>query len=100
MDKGVVISMPPCLLRGYEEFIAYDNRFKTEVVGPGFRTSLDYKMRSEKRHSIKCRSCMFSKICAGIRFEYANFFGFDEIKPVKGEKINDISEFFMVKRSV
>ncbi|MCD6371589.1 MAG: radical SAM protein [Candidatus Aenigmarchaeota archaeon] len=96
LDKGVVISMPPCLLKGYEEFIAYDNKFKAEVVGHKFRKNLDLKMKTEKRHSLKCKECIFSRVCGGIRYEYASIFGFDEIKPVKGKsKVNDISEFFM-----
>ncbi|MFH1235128.1 MAG: radical SAM protein [Candidatus Diapherotrites archaeon] len=87
LDKGVVVSIPPCFLPGYEKnALAGAGSFRTIVSGPNFEANLDSKIKSEKTKCGKCRHCLYRQECDGIRRDYAALFGFKEIKPVKGKK--------------
>ncbi|RLJ09786.1 MAG: hypothetical protein DRP15_02435 [Candidatus Aenigmatarchaeota archaeon] len=94
LDKGVVMSIPPCFFdKKYWKFIISDlSQFKTEVKGPEFSVNLDEKMSKEKTKTPQCKYCLFDLVCPGIRYEYVDIFGFDEIKPIKGRKISSLSE--------
>jgi len=94
LDKVVTVNIPMCFMHGYEKYAATElSPMRTKVVGPEFDINLDNKMKEEKRKAPQCENCKYSLLCCGIRYDYADLFGFDEIKPVPGEKIkspNDI----------
>lgn len=91
LDKALTVSIPPCMIG--EEYVEYASSemtdLRTSVQGPDFKTSLDEKFEDEKKKSEKCEECKYYLLCDGVREEYVDYYGFDEIKPVKGKKIKD-----------
>ncbi len=93
LDKVVTVSIPPCFMKGYERYATTElNPLRTKVAGPGFETNLDDKAKEEKVRAPQCEKCKYSKLCAGIRYDYADLFGFEEVKPILGERINGLKE--------
>lgn len=65
------------------------------VLGIGLRKSLrEGILRTEAfRHCVKsevCRDCRFDLICQGIWKAYKKQFGLDEVRAIRGDKIEDI----------
>jgi len=93
LDKVVTVSIPPCFLDGYEEFAQSELRsLRTQVIGPEFNINLDEKLKGDKRKAPQCKKCKYSMLCDGVRFDYVDLFGFSEIKPVKGKKLQSVKE--------
>jgi len=93
LDKVVTVSIPPCFLEGYEEFAQSELRsLRTQVIGPEFDINLDEKLKGDKRKAPQCKKCKYSMLCDGIRFDYVDLFGFSEIKPMKGKKLESLKE--------
>lgn len=116
--KITVRYVPFCVMRGYEKYVAmylqrmFDEYEWSEYTIRNFESArynrnipeLDCKTdkwkleieamhRSIKHvadHSLKCLSCKYLHVCEGIWYSYANIWGVDEFKPVKGEKIERI----------
>lgn len=94
LDKAVTVSIPPCFMQGYERYATTElHPMRTKVVGPEFEANLDEKMKEEKRKAPQCENCKYGLLCKGIRYDYAELFGFDEIKPVPGKKIVSPKDF-------
>ncbi|MEM5806795.1 MAG: radical SAM protein [Candidatus Aenigmatarchaeota archaeon] len=93
LDKAVLMFVPICFMTGYEKFVTSDlSPFKTEVKGPDFDVNLDEKFVDEKRKLPQCNKCIYGLICSGVRIDYLNIFGSDEIHPVLGKKIKSLNE--------
>ncbi len=78
-----VYNMVPCLLPGHEEYINDLGQLDTILVGPEFETSLDTARKGRRVKAEVCRQCKYNNICNGIWKNYAQVFGFGELKPVK-----------------
>jgi cyclic pyranopterin phosphate synthase len=93
LDKAILTSVPICFMKGYEKYASSDlYPFRTEVKGPGFSVNLDDKLVDEKRKCEKCKECMYDRVCSGLRYDYVDIFGFDEVEPVPGKKISTPKE--------
>ena len=49
-------------------------------------------MKEEKRKAPQCEKCKYGLLCRGVRYDYVDLFGFDEIKPVPGKKIRSLKD--------
>lgn len=78
-----VYNMAPCLLPGHEKYINDLGQLDTLLIGPEFESSLDESRKGKKVKCAACKKCKYDKICYGIWKNYANHFGFDELKPVQ-----------------
>lgn len=81
-----IYNMVPCLTPGYERFVNDLGQYDTLLIGPEFESSLDESRKSRKIKSKACDECVYTDICYGIWKNYAEVFGLDELKPVKGKK--------------
>jgi len=116
--KTTVRYVPFCVMKGYEKYVAmylqrmfdeyewseytirnfenarYDRNIpELDCITDKWKLEIESMHRSIKHvadHSIKCLSCKYLHICEGIWYSYANIWGVDEFKPVKGEKIERI----------
>jgi MoaA/NifB/PqqE/SkfB family radical SAM enzyme len=78
-----VYNMVPCVLPGYEGIINDIFQSDTYLRGPDFECSIDENRRKMKVKSKMCGKCKYNEYCYGIWENYADFFGFEELKPVK-----------------
>ncbi|MCD6247567.1 MAG: radical SAM protein [Candidatus Diapherotrites archaeon] len=93
LDKAVTVSIPPCFMQGYEKYATTElYPMRTKIVGPKFEANLDDKMKEEKRKAPQCEKCKYGLLCRGVRYDYVDLFGFDEIKPVPGKKIRSLKD--------
>ena len=73
-------SIPPCFLKGFEEytgeFLLSNKEFVLErESGSRLRHVEDGKIKPES-----CKKCKYDSICGGLWEEYVKIYGFDEIK--------------------
>lgn len=78
-----VYNMVPCLLPGHEEYINDLGQLDTILAGPEFEASLDTARRGRRVKAKVCQKCKYNNICDGIWRNYADIFGFNELKPIK-----------------
>lgn len=78
-----VYNMVPCLLPGYEENINDVIQADTYLRGPDFECSIDENRKKMKVKHVSCRECKYDKGCYGVWKNYVDFFGLDELKPIK-----------------
>jgi len=78
-----VYNMVPCILPGQEKVINDIFQSDTYLRGPGFECSIDENRRKMKVKSKTCKECKYNNRCYGVWKNYADFFGLEELKPVK-----------------
>jgi len=78
-----VYNMAPCILPGQEKVINDIFQSDTYLRGPGFECSIDENRRKMKVKSKTCKECKYNNRCYGVWKNYADFFGLEELKPVK-----------------
>ncbi len=91
-----VEAVPFCYMQGYEKHVS-------ELYFPEYvelrdieRTIADFgrvRKVSGKKKIPGCRNCMYDLICEGPWREYLERRDFEQLKPVKGKKIRDVSRF-------
>jgi sulfatase maturation enzyme AslB (radical SAM superfamily) len=79
-------AIPPCVLPGYEAHLAEwrlpDARiFDARMVLESYRT---YRHTEGKAKGPQCKTCGWNQWCEGVWKEYADRFGFSELRPVDG----------------
>jgi len=72
---------------------------KTVIDNPNFVITIEPKNAHDRKDK-GCAGCRYDNICYGIREGYADFYGFGELKPVKGKKIDDFRIFFAERDSL
>lgn len=91
LDKALTVSIPPCLLG--EEYVEYASSeltdLRTAVQGPDFKVDLDQKFDDEKVQGEACKECKYYLLCDGVREEYAEYYGLEELEPIEGERVTD-----------
>ena len=79
-NKIILIEgIPPCLMKGYEEYVAEKHMPVIEVTA-----AKEFYMKKEKskiKDNIKCSNCKLNNECTGIWTNYAKKFGFEELCP-------------------
>lgn len=70
----ILDNWPLCLIPGFERY-SIDTHFLALSQGNPFS--------GEKAHIPACKSCSLERICTGPRQDYIDFYGGNEIKPVK-----------------
>jgi MoaA/NifB/PqqE/SkfB family radical SAM enzyme len=88
-----VYSIPHCMLRGYEHVIAEMGSGDTILRGPDFEASIQRNRRKHRTKPENCRQCRYDKICIGVWKRYGEIHGLGEFRPVRGEKIEDSTQF-------
>jgi MoaA/NifB/PqqE/SkfB family radical SAM enzyme len=106
--------VPFCMFEGYEQYVAgylqrefdeyewneytvrkfdrarHDQKIpELDLVSDKWELEIDALHKSIKtvaNHSSKCVQCKYLFVCDGIWYSYANMWGLDEFKPIKGEK--------------
>ncbi|MBF0485611.1 MAG: radical SAM protein [Candidatus Omnitrophica bacterium] len=81
-------AIPPCLLKGYEKYIAEPGIPSTEVREQGRLVERfeDVRMHEAKIKFPQCRRCRYDSICEGPWREYPVFYGNKEFQPVTIKK--------------
>jgi len=92
-SEAWVYSIPYCLLQGYEHIVAEMGSSDTILRGPDFEASIQRNRRKHRSKEKSCNQCKYDIICVGVWKRYVEMFGFDEFRPVLGEKINDTNVF-------
>ena len=88
MKRDVAVySMPYCLMQGYEKTIAELGTSDTILNAPDFVASIQTHRHTFRTKEKSCKDCKYNKLCLGIWTRYVKLFGFNEFKPVLGEKI-------------
>jgi len=77
----------PCIISGYSQVIAELSTTDTLLIGPDFKIDLQENRHKYRVKGPQCKNCKYDNICVGPFKEYIKIMGFDEFKPVKGEKI-------------
>lgn len=82
----IVMDVPFCFLHGYEKHINELNipHMEIHAANPEHSTD-DYNLR-RKANKVKpkqCRTCRHDAVCEGVWPEYAEIYGFEELKPVR-----------------
>ncbi|MBM3461939.1 MAG: radical SAM protein [Armatimonadetes bacterium] len=92
-------TFPFCMMEGYERFvseIAQQLEEYAEVRQYGDeRETRDW---SEERLRIKqkfpqCRGCRYEPVCEGPWTEYAERYGAEEFRPLRGQRVNEVAAF-------
>jgi MoaA/NifB/PqqE/SkfB family radical SAM enzyme len=96
--QPALYSFPCCLMSGYERFIAElatsDTILKMPSTEEGDVTVSIQEHRHDDRVKMKsCKNCKYYDACVGVWKKYVRMFGFDEFKPVVGEKVDRSSLF-------
>ena len=76
-----IYSIPPCLMS--EKYRKY--------IGLKFRSSVITKTPNSDMQKVnimygtveKCKSCVYYKICTGTWYSYFDYYGTDELKPIR-----------------
>jgi len=84
-------SMPYCLMQGYERTIAELGKGDSILIGPDFTASIQEHRHKDRVKGKLCRDCKYDGICLGVWKRYVEMFGFDEFKPVKRKKIENMN---------
>ena len=92
-SEAWVYSIPYCLLQGQEHVIAELGTSDTILKAPDFEASIQKNRRKYRYKAESCRQCRYDPICIGVWKNYVKIFGFDEFRPVLGEKIHNSSVF-------
>ena len=88
-----VEAIPFCFLHGYEVCSSEIHAPYKEVRdAEGLRENFNEDRRKAKRKGPQCKACRFDLVCSGPWKEYAEKFGFSELKPVPGQKIKSAME--------
>jgi molybdenum cofactor biosynthesis enzyme MoaA len=96
-SEAWLYSVPYCLMQGYEQFVAEMGTEDTILRGPDFEASIQRNRRKHRSKAKSCSECRYDSICIGVWKRYKEIHGFDEFRPVPGEKIRD-SSIFMKQR--
>ncbi len=93
-DENIAIGhIPLCLLGDY---IKYSNFVKlpvvTNIVNPTFTIKLESHLDRSIQKGKKCKKCRFDKFCYGLWEQYAKIYGYGELKPVLGKRIETVEE--------
>ena len=85
-------SFPCCLMSGYERFIAELGTLDTILKMPSTEEDVTVSIQ-EHRHKDRvkmksCKNCKYYDVCVGVWKKYVRMFGFDEFKPIVGEKVD------------
>ena len=88
---GTVEAVPFCLMKGYEKHILELYIPTIELREPNrYDPNFSYTRKIKgKVKGPECKECRFYAICEGVWREYVEKRGFDEFKPVKGERITN-----------
>ncbi|NIO20605.1 MAG: radical SAM protein [Candidatus Aenigmarchaeota archaeon] len=85
------------------DYINYSNfvrlPFVTKIVNPTFTLTLESHLDRAIQRSEKCKKCRFVKFCRGLWEEYAKIYGYGELKPVLGKRIETLEELKYVMDS-
>jgi MoaA/NifB/PqqE/SkfB family radical SAM enzyme len=79
-------AIPPCLMKGYEQFIAEPFIPSTEVRERGKLVERfeDVRISEAKVKFVQCQTCRFDRTCEGPWREYPEYYGSQEFQPVAG----------------
>ena len=97
MEAGIqpaLYSFPFCLMQGYEKYIAELGTLDTILKMPSaeekdITVSIQEHRHDDRVKTESCKNCKYYNVCLGIWVRYVKAFGFDEFKPVLGEKIEN-----------
>jgi MoaA/NifB/PqqE/SkfB family radical SAM enzyme len=92
-SEAWMYSIPYCLMQGYEHVVAELGITDTILRGPDFEASIQNNRRKYRTKGEGCKDCRYDPVCIGVWKRYVEMLGFDEFKPVAGEKVmssNDI----------
>jgi len=85
--RGITVysrHIPRCFLRGYEEFCRDLREDRVLVVTPGSRFFLWESAISPNAYAPRCEECRLIRgVCPGIRRDYLERFGDDEVDPYR-----------------
>jgi len=73
-DVPQICGLPPCLVPGYESFVALST---PEVEG------VDPAGEITKRKAAGCRECVFDRHCTGLWSRYVERYGLGELTPIR-----------------
>ncbi|MCP4133205.1 MAG: radical SAM protein [bacterium] len=85
LDKGVIFNIPFCFMPSYVESMAESGDFNTLVITPEDKQVLDFSKFEGKLKGPNCNNCKYYEKCPGLWEQYAEYFGFDELKPIGEE---------------
>ncbi|NIO20608.1 MAG: radical SAM protein [Candidatus Aenigmarchaeota archaeon] len=90
--KNITVSyIPPCFLKGFEKYLKFVNiPSKAVIENPNFTITVESEIEKKMIKGKVCKKCKFFDVCNGLWKEYADLYGFDELKPVKGKKIKSL----------
>lgn len=91
IKSGVVVmteAIPPCIMDGYEKYIAENIIPDSKVVDADFVIDdyAAYRKNLGKSKNDNCKECKYYFKCEGPWREYPELFGWDEFKPVIDKK--------------
>jgi MoaA/NifB/PqqE/SkfB family radical SAM enzyme len=90
-ERLIVRDVPNCHFRGSinssGDFVL-ESSLLSENFPEQFSNLAISLLRKSKLKKPGCASCLFSSSCDGLYYEHVRLYGFDELRPVSGEKPN------------
>jgi MoaA/NifB/PqqE/SkfB family radical SAM enzyme len=94
--KVMAEAIPFCYMHNYEEFVTELQMSREREKYHPYDDICDLnssRVAVAKRKADFCKKCIFDLLCEGLWKNYANHFGFDELKPIPGKKIHSWEEY-------
>jgi MoaA/NifB/PqqE/SkfB family radical SAM enzyme len=88
--------IPLCYMNGYEKYVTELNMCPERIItGPDNRYVPDVNKSRKENSKVKaeiCKKCKYYLICEGIWGHYADHYGTEELKPVRGEYVQNLEQ--------